>query len=133
MALLSPKQHIPCPRLLVEANVVAKDNMIVRLSQPRMTWCAAMPRPLELLGTKVCVVAKLLLIARHSRPRMTWDAAMARTLECCTFLPTCQMKLNELWIAMCGLASTSTTHSKPKAMDKGSYVVAQHLLIAKLS
>ena len=38
VALLPPQQHIPSPRLGMEAYVVAKHALIARRSQPRLTW-----------------------------------------------------------------------------------------------
>ena len=63
------------------------------------------------------VVANHSLIGRRSQPRMTKNSATSRPLECSTFLLICLRSLNELWITMGDLASSSTTHSKPKAKD----------------
>ena len=53
---------------------------------------------------------------------------MSRPLECCTILLMCQMSLNELWNAMGGLNSTSTTHSKPSKAAEDDVVATQSLI-----
>ena len=51
---------------------------------------------------------------------MTLDAAMAGPLECFTTLLIGLMRLNELWITMGGLTSTSITHYKNRKLREGS-------------
>jgi hypothetical protein len=96
---------------MTKAYVVANNPLTTRLPPQQHI-------PSPRLGTKAYVIATHPLIDRHIKTRMAWDAAMSRPLQCFTILLKCPMSLNEMWIAIGGLASTYKTHSKPKAGDK---------------